>query len=171
MVHQTKDILQAVLGKFDGWLYNEALTKFVYLMDLEAVKVYEEQITDINWFRNYSGPFTRDILDCVSANRTIFYVITDGQTKIGLNIHTVLTIDSDVQMIIDKVANETPDPKGNYGAFKQYVYSTDPMVVSKSMGPLNIKRVVEASKNVDEVADVLLNTPEWDEAFEYLATH
>ena len=174
-MHNTlKDIMISVLSKHDKWLYNAALTKFIYLVDVESVRRYERQITEIIWFRNNFGPFVWDVHNCAKEFPDIFdiqAVVEKGMEKRRIVLKDYFEFDTTIlaESIICDVIKKSPNPKTNFLEFKDVVYSTPPMLLSKGNGVLNMKKSIIAAKEVDNLFDSYLNTPEWQEAFEYLA--
>lgn len=165
-----KDLLCEILKKYGGSLHNAALAKMVYLVDIEAVSRFGAQVTDIEWLRDNYGPFVWDILECVKENPATFSITEyEGKRLISLKDEKC-SLPSEVSELVDEVVKKAPDPNKNFIAFRKYVYETPPMMLSKCNGPLEIKEAMDAAKIVDEILEDL-DTPEWHEAFEYLAAN
>jgi hypothetical protein len=170
---QLKDFMQAILMRYNGWLYHGALASVIYLVDITSVKRYGRQVTDIQWYRNNYGPFAWNILDCAKEHSPIFeiHIEPGNQQRITVNKAEDIKIPREIEALIDEVVHAVPNPQMSPQEFKEYVYETAPMLLSRSNGPLDIKKAIATAQTVDEVADTMLNTKEWDETFEYLATH
>jgi len=55
MAYSLEDIMAAFLLEFKS-LDSITLTRLVYLLDIEHIKLHGEQATDIQWERNAYGP-------------------------------------------------------------------------------------------------------------------
>lgn len=173
MCEQLKNIMQSVLSRYDGWMYNAALTKFIYLVDIESVRKSGKQITHITWYRNNYGPFVWDVLNCAKEMPHIFEIYTEPGNKRHICLKNVESYrnSDDIETLIDKIINSIPNPKTDFSGFKEYVYTTPPMILSRQNGLLDIAKAVFADQEVNDFADTLFNVPEWDKAFEYLAAN
>lgn len=171
MRNSLKEIMKSVLSKYERWLYNAALTKFIYLVDLESVRKHGRQITGIRWYRDNYGPFVWDVLDCAKEFPIIFGIQTEQHEKRRIILKDNFRPDTsdDVESIICDVIRKSPNPKTNFIDFKNFVYSTPPMLLSDGNGVLDMEKTIIAAKEIDDLFDSYLNTPEWDEAFDYLA--
>jgi len=166
--------MAAVLSRFDGSLYNSALTKFIYLLDIEAVFRNSKQVSAIKWRRDNHGPFVWDILNCAREDKSLFTILPEAADKrriVLLDKGYIPHVDNEVIGILEEVIAKTPNPKTHFIDFVDYVYQTPPMLLSRKNGPLDIHGAMEAAREVNEVSDVLLNTAEWDEALRYLAAN
>ncbi len=168
---QLKDLMQVILTRYDGWLYNAPLTELIYLVDVEAVRRIGDQVTDIEWRRDNFGPFVWDVIDCAKLNNALFEVQAEvGNKRKIICKNPQFELPEFVVELVDFVVKSVPDPKASFSTFKDYVYSTPPMILSKGNGPLYIERAMEAARDVDEIIR-LTDTPEWEEALEYLAAN
>ncbi|OQX23688.1 MAG: hypothetical protein BWK80_24715 [Desulfobacteraceae bacterium IS3] len=171
---ELKEVMKLILKKYGG-LYNFALTKLVYLIDVESVRRTGEQITNINWRKGVYGPFVHDIINCAEKNRDEFEVTYkegfNGEKKlIDLKASATLKLETDIEALIDEVKNNAPNPNSDSSSFRDYIYETIPMKVCWSGSELNIKAAMKAEREVDELC-FELDTQEWNEAFNYLAEH
>lgn len=166
------DLMQKILARYDGQLYNAALTKMVYLVDIESIKKSGKQVSSIEWVRNNYGPFVWDIFTCASEQNDLFSISNgnNGKRLICSKFDTPLKR-CEVDELLDELVEKIPNPKINLLSFVDYVYATPPMVISTGNGPLNIQDSMESAKEVDELAEELFSDPEWNEAFEYLAAN
>jgi hypothetical protein len=169
---ELKELMKLILKRYGG-LYNFALTKLVYLIDLESVRRTGEQITNINWRKGFYGPFVQDIINCAEKNRNDFEVTYkegfNGEKKlINLKTPATLKLEANIEALIDEVKNNAPNP--NSSSFRDYIYETIPMKICWSGSELNIKVALKAEKEVDELCSEL-DTQEWNDAFNYLAEH
>ncbi|MDM8537791.1 Panacea domain-containing protein [Desulfobacterales bacterium HSG17] len=173
MCEQLKDVMQSVLSRYDKWMYNSALTKFIYLMDIEAVRKFGKQITHIKWYRDNYGPFVWDVLNCAQEMPSIFEVHTEPGNKRRICLKNVEPVQDsgEIEILLDEIVNKIPNPKTDFPGFKEYVYATPPMILSRQNGLLDIVKAVFADQEVNEFSEALFNVPEWDKAFEYLAAN
>lgn len=170
---QLKDLMDAVLKRYGGSLYNSTLTKFIYLIDVETVRKLNTQVTCIKWTKNHFGPFVWDIIDCAKLNPDIFKIdeISPNKRLITLLKDTETVLPNEIKTIIDDIQKRVPNPTLSFVAFKDYVYKTPPMVLSRGHGPLDLERSIKAAIEVDALSDTLSNDPEWEESFKYLAAN
>ncbi len=163
----------AILRKYGGELYNSALTKLVYLVDIEAVKRFGDQVSHINWVRDNFGPFVWDIVDQAEKDRETFEVVCDdfykNKRRIILKNPEKISSEQWIIDIIDHIYNTVPNPKENFLEFTKYVYNTIPMSLSTRKHSLNIKEDILTAIEVEQFVDETLNNPEWREAIQYLA--
>ena len=167
-------LLQAILRQYKGQLYNYALTKLVYLVDLESVRRTGKQLTDIKWVRNSYGPFVWDVLECANQHHEIFKVFVEDKDKkkVVLNAHGDNDLAPDeVLTIVRTVALSAPDPNLCPEDFLNYVYATPPMVVSQGFGPLDTVESVLAADEMNEFFDSMADNEEFHEAMSYLAAN
>ncbi|MDM8537669.1 Panacea domain-containing protein [Desulfobacterales bacterium HSG17] len=165
-------LMQKILARYDGQLHNAALTKMVYLIDIESVKKTGNQITSISWVRDNYGPFVWDVLNSASENQALFAIGNEGNGKRLICSQIDIEIERcEVDELLAELVEKIPNPKTNFLSFVDYVYDTPPMFISTSNGPLDIQEAMESAKEVDELVEELLSDPEWDEAFAYLAAH
>ena len=170
-----KEIMIAFLNKFDGSLYNAALTKLVYLFDIEHLYKYDLQASSVKWVRDSYGPFVWDIYQTAEKNHDIFKInIVQGEkynkNLISLKNKDFVSLDKKINYLVDKVFIEVPNPKHNFIEFRDYVYSTAPMVVSEGLGPLELEESVSTEKEIEEIF-IEMDSPEWHEGMEWLAAH
>jgi hypothetical protein len=173
MTIELKDIMQALLSRSGGWLYNSALTKLVYLVDVESVRRHGEQLSGISWKRDNFGPFVWDVIDCAKENPDFFEIVNEGGDRRRIHLRSMceVALSESAEGLIKDVLTKTPDPKHNFNAFKAYVYRTAPMIVSSDNGPLNLAEAVQEAGKVDELVNSIVGNPEWSEAFRYLAAN
>lgn len=171
MCEQLKNIMQAVLSRYDGWLYNAALTKFIYLLDIESIERSGKSLSNIQWYRDNYGPFVWDVLNCANEMPHIFEIHTEpgNKRRICLISRENNQETGEIEKLMDEVISKIPNPKTNFSAFKDYVYATPPMILSRGNGFLNVADTVFADQEVNDFSDELFSDPEWDEAFAYLA--
>ncbi len=165
--------MQAILSYYDGDLYNSALTKMVYLVDLTSVKETGEQITGIKWERDHHGAFVWDILDCAKERLDLFSIVLESSNKRRIILRESVkdySIPDDILLLVEVIVRNIPNPKHNFLEFKRYVYETSPMLTSIERGPLDLKAALEATHAIEET-DKIMAGPEWDEALEYLAAN
>lgn len=170
---QLKNLMYVILQKYDGTLYNSALTKLVYLVDITSLYRYGKQVTDIEWKRDNFGPYVWDILNCAYANTNLFRVIgfVDNKKRIELIEGGDCGIDPNTVDVLENIFDTAPNPNFSFNAFVEYVYSTPPMLLSKRLGDLNAKEIMNEVREIDEFTNELFSDPEWNEAFEYLAAN
>ena len=164
------NIMIKILKRYDGSLYNAALAKLVYLVDVEAMKSNGTQISSISWIRDNYGPFVWDIINVAGFCTDVFNVIYEAGNKklIELKPGCDAEIPEWVERVIDNVVAKTPNPKNNFVAFKDYVYKTAPMLLSTCNGPLNIAEATSALNDVEATLS-MMDTHEWRNAIDYLA--
>ncbi|GEM_PF-3570194 len=172
---ELKELMKLTLQEYGGALYNSALTKLIYLLDIESVKQTGEQITPIHWRKDYYGPFVWDIINCAEKDTLDFEVIyqpaTNGEKKLILLKEPIqVNSQSNIKKWLCKVKNHAPDPNRDFSKFLRYVYDTTPMQVALGNKELDIKSAIKAEQEVNALL-AELDTPEWDEAFQYLASH
>jgi hypothetical protein len=157
-----------------GWPVNACnapLTKLVYLVDLETVRRYGRQVSNITWVRDHYGPFVWDILDTAENSPERFRVRTYSGNKryIELISRDTGIIEPWVEGVVDNVIASAPDPH-RFQPFLNFVYDTAPMALSTGLGPLCISEAIDAEKDVEATLG-MIDTPEWDEAMEWLEHH
>lgn len=71
-----KDIIYYILEHHPGRasFSNARITKLIYLADWKSCLETGAQITQIDWFFDYYGPFVKDIEHEVEANPDIFKI-------------------------------------------------------------------------------------------------
>ncbi len=126
------------------------ITKLVYLIDWENVKLHGDQMTNIEWFFDHYGPYVSDVLDeadkdkSVSINSTISnfgtvkYILKPKRDKEELVYDDLTNNDKN---IIDRVIAETKNFYWN--EFINYVYLTDPIKNNTRYSVLDLKRFVK----------------------------
>lgn len=172
MTIELKDIMHAILFRSGGWLYNSALTKLIYLVDVEHVTRYGEQLSSIFWRRDNYGPFVWDVIDCAKDNPEIFEIISEeDKRRIHLRSMRGVPLSWSAEGLIEDVLSKAPDPKRDFNAFKAYVYKTAPMIVSSGNGPLDVPGAVREAGKVDALMNSIVENAEWSEAFRYLAAN
>ncbi|MCP4399557.1 MAG: SocA family protein [bacterium] len=171
-----KEIMKIVLMKYGGELYNSVLTKIIYLLDLESVKRTGNQISDIHWRKDSHGPFVWNVIHYAEEYTDDFDVIyqegTNGDKKlIQVKQNRNIPQNASVEELIDAIKNQVPDPKENFLQFVDAVYQTLPMQFAWGRhDEIDIQTAVKAEREVELLASEL-DTPEWNEAFSYLAAH
>lgn len=167
---ELKDVMQAILVRYGGWLYNAALVKFLYLLDIESVRCYGSQVTKIQWVKNNYGPFVWDVVQCAKDHGEYFAICyEDGKRRIVCT-NPQYSIPQEVESLIENVITVIPNPQKDFAAFKAYVYNTPPMLLARKNGPLDIGSAMQAERDVRTVLE-MLDTPEWNEALAYLAAN
>lgn len=123
------------------------ITKLVYLIDLENVKKYGVQITNIEWFFDHYGPYVSDVLDEADEDKsisivrdisnfgTVKYIVKPKRGKDELIYEDLSENDKN---IIDKVIDATKNYYWN--EFIDYVYSTEPIKNGKKYTKLDLKK-------------------------------
>ncbi len=171
-----KEIMKIVLMKYGGDLYNSALTKLIYLLDLESVKRTGSQITNIHWRKDSYGPFVWNVIHCAEEYKDDFDVVyqegTNRDKKLiqVKNLHNIPQ-NASVEELVDAIKDQIPDPKVNFLKFVDAVYQTLPMQFAWGRhDEIDIQTAVNAEREVETLASEL-DTPEWNEAFSYLAAH
>ncbi len=174
-VMELKDLLFVVLNRYGGGgQYNSAITKLIYLIDIEFAKRYGKQLTDIQWQRDSYGPFVWNIMDCARDNPEMFEIrgVEGSKRRITAkeDTETEIVLTQDAMDIVELVIKKYPNPNVNFRAFLKSVYETPPMILSTSNGPLRVVENMIIDKETDELFDEL-DTPEWNEAFDFLAAN
>lgn len=125
------------------------ITKLVYLIDLENVKKYGIQITNIEWFFDHYGPYVSDVLDeadedkSISIDRdisnfgTVKYIVKPKRGKDELIYEDLSENDKN---IIDKVIDDTKNYYWN--EFIDHVYATEPIKNGKKYSKLDLKKYI-----------------------------
>lgn len=125
------------------------ITKLVYLIDLENVKKYGVQITNIEWFFDHYGPYVSDVLDEADEDKsisivrdisnfgTVKYIVKPKREKDELIYEDLSEND---KHIIDKVIDVTKNYYWN--EFIDYVYSTEPIKNGKKYSKLDLKKYI-----------------------------
>lgn len=125
------------------------ITKLVYLIDLENVKKYGVQITNIEWFFDHYGPYVSDVLDEADEDKsisivrdisnfgTVKYIVKPKRGKDELIYEDLSENDKN---IIDKVIDATKNYYWN--EFIDYVYSTEPIKNGEKYSKLNLKKYI-----------------------------
>jgi hypothetical protein len=172
---ELKELIYFVLSRYgDGELYNSAITKLVYLIDIEFAKRYGKQLTDIQWQRDSYGPFVWDIMDCAGDNPDMFEIreVEGSKRRIRAkeDTETKIVLTKNAMDIVELVIEKYPNPNVNFGAFLKSVYETPPMILSTRNGPLRVVENMIIDKETDELFDEL-DTPEWNETFDFLAAN
>ncbi|KJR41845.1 hypothetical protein MCHI_002265 [Candidatus Magnetoovum chiemensis] len=171
MEYSLKDIIYAVLKRYDGNMYNFALTKFIYLIDMFNAYRTGKQLTNIKWIKSQYGPFVWDIIDVVRGLRNLFYIEEIGdRERIYLNEDN-LAIDKTISDLVDEIANNVPDPNRYPSSFRAYIYNTPQMSELSSGQEIDLERIMKAERFIDEIYIEYSNDADFDEALEYLANN
>jgi hypothetical protein len=168
-----ENLMAEILRRYNGSLYNYALTKLVYLVDVHHAAKHGRTVTGIDWKRDHYGPFVWEIIDTARRENQVFSVSIVGENKkvVSLRPGQGGQLPREVTEAIDEVVTAAPDPNHGLEAFLKYVYSTPPMKLSRGRGSLNVVEAMEAWQDVDETTEAMFNDPDWDEALRFLAAN
>ncbi|WP_367111187.1 Panacea domain-containing protein [uncultured Psychrobacter sp.] len=132
-------------------LSNARLTKLIYLTDWESVRLYDYQVTSINWYFDNYGPFVNDVYETAKKDPYIDVISTYtmyGTPKtlfryIGENLD--LNLNDKTKILVDEVIKVTQSMYWN--EFIEYVYSTPPIVNSNRYSFLDLLNFRESYIN------------------------
>ena len=146
-----KDIIYYTLKKSWKPLPNARLTKLVYLSDWKSALENQKQLSDIQWFFDYYGPFVKDIEACIDSNNEIFTKTTEfywnwKTTKFSVNKDYKPKISEKEKNIIDFVIKKTQLMWFN--DFIWYVYSTYPIYNSRKFTKLDLISLAKEYKKI-----------------------
>lgn len=136
-----------------GELSKARLTKMVYLADWRSAIVHGHQITAIDWFYNYYGPFVDDVMESVRTDPAFSVTQTTnffGGQKELVSLNTTEaswpSLTSKDISILDHVIDETSSLYWN--DFIKLVYSTYPIITQERLARLNLVELAqEYSRN------------------------
>lgn len=139
---------------FKRELSKARLTKMVYLADWRSAIVYGHQITEIDWFYNYYGPFVSDVVDSIRMDPAFSIIQTTNYLGGEKELVTLTTsavtwptlTDQDIE-ILNHVIEQTSALYWN--EFIKLVYSTYPIVTQERMAPLNLVALAEEYSDAD----------------------
>jgi hypothetical protein len=118
-----------------GHITKIQLIRFLYLADIYAVKWTGKQLTELNWYYYYFGPWHEDIevaLDKMNGKE--ISIETEGNTtliKLGKESRNIddLQISVSLKLILDNIRREwAGSGQDKIKQLLDYVYSTAPML-------------------------------------------
>lgn len=116
---------------FKSDISNARLTKMIYLADWFSMKEKGVQLTNIKWYFDNYGPYVDKIREEAehnpifeSVSSTTIYGTPKLQIKLAENVN-IPSVDSETQIILDKVIDETKSL--NWNDFINYIYNTSPV--------------------------------------------
>lgn len=155
MVSELKDILIHIVKNHKG-PSRDNLIKIIYLADWHYAIKFGEQMTNIKWYHDTQGPFSKDIKTTIADNRQIFsirreidscnfvqrtYELIDPDIKISLN--------EDVALSIDHIIEKT---KGfDFSEFILLIYSTYPVRVTEHFVDLDLVSLAKDYSKEDNI--------------------
>ncbi|MBW4667454.1 MAG: SocA family protein [Cyanomargarita calcarea GSE-NOS-MK-12-04C] len=121
-----------------GYITKIQLIKFLYLADLYAVKWTGKQLTELNWYYYYFGPWHEDIdaaLDKMNGKE--ISIETEGSTtliKLGAEAENIddLQLPISLKLVLDNIRREWAGAgQDKMKQLLDYVYTTAPMLEVK----------------------------------------
>lgn len=128
---------------------NGRLTKMIYLADWRSSQLFQRQITNVEWFYDYFGPYVHDVMRAVEADNRFEVVAQENihgnpmkLIKMGKSANILLPLEQ--KEILDHVINKTSPMAWNQ--FIKLVYSTYPITRGSKFAKLDLPRFAVAQK-------------------------
>lgn len=147
MNKKLRDIIRYIVKNYPypDDLTKTRITKLVYLVDWENVRVSGDQITEINWYFDHYGPYVSSVLDeaekdeniCIEESisnfGTVKYIVKSRGDKEQLVYNNLSESDKE---IINYVIEQTKELYWNQ--FIKFVYATEPIRRGEQYNFLNL---------------------------------
>jgi hypothetical protein len=133
-----RDLIYHILSKHKDINYplpNSRLTKIIFLLDWISCLRANTRITNFNWYIDSSGPYVRDVVECIKANSDIFQFKIDtddygnSHTSISLNetsAYRPQILEGKLEVILNLIIDSTK--KLEYSDFIGTVLESQPVI-------------------------------------------
>ena len=150
------DLVRYILKNYKNKkdLSKARLNKIIFLVDWVSAIRRQKQITPINWYYNYYGPYVKDIEKEIQKDNR--FNIDKGINYYG-NEKNIISLKKDEgfnelseeeKEIVDFVIESTQDL--NWGDFINLVYSTYPIIKAEKFSILNLVELAKEYKKAQK---------------------
>jgi hypothetical protein len=128
------------------------LTKMVYLADWKFSLEHDMQLTDIDWYFNYYGPYVDDVVQCAKNSSSL--QVNQSENCYGTPKDTICIKDCIEIMSLEKNIEETLDfvidktQKLGWEDFIRLIYSTYPVMSQPRFSRLDLVKLAKEYKNL-----------------------
>lgn len=150
-----KDIIYYILDNHPSWIAfsNARITKLIYLADWKSCLESGQQITNIEWFFDYYGPFVKDVehevennLDIFSVEPMLSWVFWWNKKVFSIKNKYYPNIEENHKVFINFVIEKTANMW--FSDFIRYVYSTYPVYKSRKFQKLDLSQLAAEYKTL-----------------------
>lgn len=153
---KTLDLVRYILKNYKNKkdLSKARLNKIIFLVDWVSAIRRQKQITPINWYYNYYGPYVKDIEQELQKDNR--FKINREKNYFGYEKNVVSLkkdegfndLNKEEKEIVDFVIENTQDL--NWSDFINLVYSTYPIVKAEKFSNLNLVELAKEYKKAQK---------------------